>query len=41
MSKHFILMVEDHYELASTLCEFLEEHGLLVVHAANRIAARQ
>ena len=26
MSKHFILLVEDHYELASTLCEFLEEH---------------
>ena len=27
MTKHFILIVEDHYELASTLCEFLEEHG--------------
>ena len=41
MSKHFILMVEDHYELASTLCEFLEEHGFVVDHARNLSAARQ
>ncbi|ENU87080.1 response regulator transcription factor [Acinetobacter sp. CIP 102129] len=41
MSKHFILMVEDHYELASTLCEFLEEHGFVVDHARNLNAARQ
>lgn len=40
MSKHFILMVEDHYELASTLCEFLEEHGFVVDHARNLDAAR-
>ncbi|VXA83396.1 putative two-component system sensor protein (ColR-like) [Acinetobacter sp. 8I-beige] len=41
MSKHFILMVEDHYELASILCEFLEEHGFVVDHARNLNAARQ
>jgi len=41
MSKHFILMVEDHYELASTLCEFLEEHDFVVDHARNLNAARQ
>lgn len=40
MSKHFILMVEDHYELASTLCEFLEEHDFVVDHARNLDAAR-
>lgn len=40
MSKHFILMVEDHYELASTVCEFLEEHGFVVDHARNLDAAR-
>lgn len=40
MTKHFILMVEDHYELASTLCEFLEEHGFVVDHARNLDAAR-
>ena len=41
MSKHFILMVEDHYELASTLCEFLEEHGLWSIMPRNLNAARQ
>ncbi|MGB8695426.1 response regulator transcription factor [Acinetobacter sp.] len=40
MSKHFVLMVEDHYELASTLCEFLEEHDFVVDHARNLDAAR-
>lgn len=40
MSKHFILMVEDHYELASTLCEFLEEHDFIVDHARSLDAAR-
>jgi DNA-binding response OmpR family regulator len=40
MSKHFILMVEDHYELASTLCDFLEEHGFVVDHARNIDTAR-
>ena len=40
MSKHFILMVEDHHELASTLCEFLEEHDFVVDHARNLDAAR-
>lgn len=40
MSKHFILMVEDHYELASTVCEFLEEHDFVVDHARNLDAAR-
>ncbi len=38
---YFILMVEDHYELASTVCEFLEEHGYVVDHARNLDAARQ
>lgn len=41
MTKHFILMVEDHYELASTLCEFLEEHNFVVDHARNLDVARQ
>lgn len=40
MSKHFVLMVEDHYELASTLCEFLEEHDFVVDHARNLDVAR-
>jgi DNA-binding response OmpR family regulator len=40
MTKHFILIVEDHYELASTLCEFLEEHGFVIDHARNLDAAR-
>lgn len=40
MSKHFILMVEDHYELASTVCEFLEEHDFVVDHARNLDTAR-
>ena len=40
MSKHFVLMVEDHYELASTLCEFLEEHDFVVDYARNLDAAR-
>ena len=40
MSKYFVLMVEDHYELASTLCEFLEEHEFVVDHARNLDAAR-
>lgn len=34
-------MVEDHYELASTLCEFLEEHGFVLDHARNLDAARK
>lgn len=33
-------MVEDHYELASTLCEFLEEHHFVVDHARNIDAAK-
>lgn len=41
MSKHFILIVEDHYELASTLCEFLEEHDFVVDHARNLNTAQQ
>lgn len=40
MTKHFILMVEDHYELASTIFEFLEEHHFVVDHARNLEAAR-
>ena len=40
MSKHFVLMVEDHYELAFTLCEFLEEHDFVVDHARNLDTAR-
>lgn len=40
MPKHFVLMVEDHYELASTLCEFLEEHDFVVDHARHLDAAR-
>lgn len=33
-------MVEDHYELASTLCEFLEAHGFVIDHARNLDTAR-
>lgn len=40
MNNQFILMVEDHYELAATVCEFLEEHGFVVDHARNLDAAR-
>lgn len=40
MSNQFILMVEDHYELATTVCEFLEEHGFVIDHARNLDAAR-
>ena len=40
MSNQFILMVEDHYELAATVCEFLEEHGFVIDHARNLDAAR-
>ena len=40
MSSQFVLMVEDHYELAATICEFLEEHGFIVDHARNLNSAR-
>ncbi|MEW4937920.1 response regulator transcription factor [Acinetobacter baumannii] len=40
MGNHFILMVEDHFELAATVCEFLEVHGYVVDHARNLEAAR-
>ena len=40
MSNQFILMVEDHYELSATVCEFLEEHGFVIDHARNLDAAR-
>lgn len=40
MTHHFILMVEDHYELASTVCEFLEAHGYVVDHARNLESAK-
>ncbi|WP_111891208.1 response regulator transcription factor [Acinetobacter sp. MB5] len=40
MNHHFILIVEDHYELAQTLCEFLETHGYVVDHARNLEAAK-
>jgi len=40
MGNHFILMVEDHFELAATVCEFLEVHGYIVDHARNLDAAR-
>ncbi len=33
-------MVEDHYELASTLCEFLEAHDFVIDHARNLDTAR-
>lgn len=40
MGNHFILMVEDHFELAATICEFLEEHGYIIDHARTLDAAR-
>ena len=33
-------MVEDHFELASTVYEFLEQHGYVIDHARNLDAAR-
>jgi len=35
MGNDFILMVEDHFELAATVCEFLEVHGYVIDHARN------
>ncbi|ENX34627.1 hypothetical protein F889_01915 [Acinetobacter colistiniresistens] len=40
MNNQFILMVEDHFELAATVGEFLEEHGFVIDHARNLDAAR-
>ncbi|NNP69964.1 response regulator transcription factor [Acinetobacter sp. Ac_5812] len=40
MNNQFILMVEDHFELAATVCEFLEQHGFVIDHARNLDAAR-
>ena len=40
MSNQFILMVEDHYEIAATVCDFLEQHGFVIDHARNLDAAR-
>lgn len=40
MNSQFILMVEDHFELAATVCEFLEQHGFVIDHARNLDAAR-
>ncbi|MGQ9373093.1 response regulator transcription factor [Acinetobacter tandoii] len=40
MSNHFILMVEDHFELAATVCEFLEAHDYVIDHARNLDAAK-
>lgn len=40
MDHYFILIVEDHYELAQTLCEFLETQGYLVDHARNLATAK-
>ncbi|MBJ9423823.1 response regulator transcription factor [Acinetobacter seifertii] len=40
MGNHFILMVEDHFELAATVCEFLEVHGYVIDHARSLDAAR-
>jgi len=33
-------MVEDHFELAATVCEFLEAHGYVIDHARNLDAAK-
>ena len=40
MTNHFILMVEDHFDLAATVCEFLEAHGYVIDHARNLDAAK-
>lgn len=40
MSKQTILLVEDHYDLASTICDFLEDQGYIVDHARSLQAAR-
>ncbi|ENU81976.1 hypothetical protein F975_00059 [Acinetobacter sp. ANC 3789] len=40
MNNHFILMVEDHFDLAATVCEFLEAHGYIIDHARNLDAAK-
>lgn len=40
MSKQTILLVEDHYDLATTICEFLEDQGYIVDHARSLQAAQ-
>lgn len=40
MKNYFILMVEDHYELASTTCDFLEDHDFVVDHARTLDSAK-
>lgn len=39
-NSHFILMVEDHIDLASTVCDYLEAHGYVVDHARTLDAAK-
>ncbi len=39
-NNHFILMVEDHIDLASTVCDFLEAHDYVVDHARTLDAAK-
>lgn len=36
-----VLLVEDHYDLAATVCDFLENHDITVEHSANCALARQ
>ena len=40
MIKQTILLVEDHYDLAITICEFLEDQGYIVDHARSLQAAQ-
>lgn len=36
-----LLLVEDHYDLAATLCDFLQDHGFIVDHARSIQAAQR
>ena len=40
MTKHFILLVEDHIELALTLSEYLEQHQFVVDYVRNIESAK-
>lgn len=40
MTKHFILIVEDHIELALTLSEYLEQHHFVVDYVRNIESAK-
>lgn len=40
MGSYSILLVEDHYDLARTVCDFLEDHAFVIDHARSLQAAQ-